>query len=77
MIFEVRARYSGISDHRDLTAGGISVTGATGLQVEASDQVAISLELFYAPLSIVRPPASASSNEGLLNLRGMVSWRIR
>ncbi|MEZ4416786.1 MAG: hypothetical protein R3E10_13640 [Gemmatimonadota bacterium] len=77
MVFEVRARYSGVTDRRDMQASGVTYAGAAGLRYRLSEALSLTGELFYTPLGIVRPPATVAATEALLNARAMVSWRVR
>ena len=75
--FQVNARYAGLIDNtQQFTDGGtISVTG--GANYLATDAWRITGEVFYTWLSVVRPPNTTSENDGLLNFRFLVSYRIR
>lgn len=75
--FQVDALYSGIHDRTlQLTDGGtVSFTG--GITYVASEKWRIMGELFYSPLSVIRPPSTSSQNDGLFNGRFLVTYRIR
>lgn len=75
--FQVNARYRGFVDHTlQLTDGGsVSFTG--GLTYVANEKWRFSGELFYTPLSVVRPPSTSSENDGLFNARFLVAYRLR
>ncbi len=75
--FNVNARYSGQLDTRDLGTTGSVWAGGAGVRIAVNRQVRVSGEVFYAPLDVVRPPSVNVASEGLLNLRAMVSYRIR
>jgi len=75
--FDVNARYSSTTDTRTLGTSGSTFAGAAGVRIPASDRLSVSGEVVYSPLDITRPPATSSANEGLLNLRALVSYRIR
>jgi hypothetical protein len=74
--FQVDAAYSGIVDRTlQTTSGGmISLTGGLTYAVDAKWRV--TGEIFYSPLSVVRPPSTSSTNDGLLNARFLVTYRI-
>jgi opacity protein-like surface antigen len=77
--FDVNALYSDgqVEDHNVQLTSGTTVSATAGLTFEASERWRITGELFYSWLSIVRPPATSSANEGFLNGRVFVSYRIR
>ena len=75
--FQVNALYQGLDDRvLQLTDGGtISMTG--GVRIIASEKVRFAGEVFYTWLSVLRPPATSSGNDGLLNARFIVTYRLR
>lgn len=75
--FQIDARYSGIVDRNQQLTDGGTVSVTTGLAWVPSDRWTVTGEIFYSWLSITRPPETSSSNEGLLNGRFLVSYRIR
>ena len=75
--FDVNARYSSTTDIRTLGTSGSTLTGAAGVRIPTTDRLTLAAEVFYSPLDVTRPPATASANEGLLNLRALISYRVR
>lgn len=75
--FQVDARYAGLIDRTlQLTDGAtVSVTG--GVSFLPNEQWRLTGEVFYSWLSVVRPPSTTSTNDGLLNARFWVAYRIR
>jgi hypothetical protein len=74
--FQVDARYSGIVDHTLQTTNSNIVSMAAGVGYAPSARWRVVTELFYSPLSVVRPPRMSSQNDGLLNGRFLVSHRF-
>jgi opacity protein-like surface antigen len=76
--FRVNAVYSDgqVEDHTVQKTSGVSVSATAGLTFAASDRLFVTAELFYSWLSIVRPPSTTSANEGLLNGRVFVGYRV-
>ena len=76
--FQVNALYGGgaIEDHNLQLTSGTTVAATAGLTYAPSPRWRISGELFYSWLSIVRPPATTSANEGFFNARLFVSYRV-
>lgn len=75
--FQVDARHSGLVDHTLQLTDGLTYSANAGVGVALSERWSLSAGLFYSWLSIRRPPATSASNEGLLNGRFLVSYRIR
>ena len=72
--FQVDARYSGIVDHTLQTTNSNTVSVAAGVGHVLSARWRVVTELFYSPLSVVRPPQVSSQNDGLLNGRFLVFY---
>jgi opacity protein-like surface antigen len=77
--FHVNALYAKgqVEDHNVQLTNGTTVSATAGLTFEASARWRVTAELFYSWLSIVRPPATSSANEGFFNGRVFVSYRVR
>jgi opacity protein-like surface antigen len=77
--FDVNAVYSGgrVEDHTVQLTRGTTVYATAGLTFAASDRFRFTAELFYSWLSVARPPSTTSANEGFLNGRAFVSYRVR
>lgn len=75
--FQIDARYSGVVDRMLQVTDGGTISLTTGLAWVPTPKWTVTGEIFYSWLSITRPPATSSSNEGLLNGRFLVSYRIR
>lgn len=75
--FEVDASYENFEDHSVLTTDGVTVAVVGGATFQASDRLRIGGEIFYSPLDVVRPPSTSSANDGLVNVRALVTYRVR
>jgi outer membrane protein W len=75
--FQVDALYSGIKDETLQLTDGFTVALSGGLVVSLGERWSFVGEVFYSPLGVVRPPDTASQNDGLFNIRGMVQYRLR
>jgi hypothetical protein len=75
--FQVDARYSGILDRTLQLTDGVTVSVTTGVGFAPSEKWSLSAELFYSWLSVNRPPATGTQNDGFLNGRFLVAYRIR
>jgi hypothetical protein len=74
--FQVNALYAGLIDHTLQTTNGETVSLTGGLGVTPFAHWRLAGELFYSPLSVVRPPKVSSQNDGLRNGRVLVSYRF-
>jgi hypothetical protein len=74
--FQVNALYAGLIDHTLQTTNGETVSLTAGLGLTPFGHWRLAAELFYSPLSVVRPPKVSSQNDGLLNGRLLVSYRF-
>ena len=74
--FQVNARYSGVQGDDLLKTDGMVWTATGGVTIHATSRLDLTAAAFYAPLDVVRPPATASGNEGLFNLRGGLRYRL-
>jgi hypothetical protein len=75
--FNVHARYAGIVDRTRQTTSGGAVAVLGGLGFAPSGPWHLSVEVFYAPLSVMRPPDTSRRNDALFNGRFLVSYRLR
>lgn len=75
-IFQVNAMEFKFIDQTRLLADGFTVAGSGGVTLPLTDRISATADVFYTPLRVTRPNAS-SSIEGMLNVRGLVSYRVR
>ena len=76
--FQIDALYTNgnTEDHTLQLTDGTTLSATAGLTYAAGDRWRVTAEVFYAWLSIVRPPATSSANEPHLNGRVLVSYRV-
>ena len=75
--FQVDARYSGIVDRTLLLTEGWTAQITAGTRYRTSAKTHLGVELFYSPLSVVRPPSARRDTEGLFNIRGYFGFSLR
>jgi hypothetical protein len=75
--FQVNAVDTHAIDHSNLwTHGGmLSTTG--GVSYLITQRVAFTVDMFYSPLEVRRTAASPVTNDGLLNVRALLSYTFR
>ena len=71
MEFQVNALTFGIIDRTLLLADGWTWSLNGGASWSLGGRTSLAVELFYSPLSVVRPPSTTTKNDPLLNLRTM------
>jgi len=76
--FDINALYAGglVADHEVQHTSGTTVSATAGVTFEVGRHLRLGAEVFYSWLPVVRPPATAAVNEGLLNGRVIVSYRV-
>jgi hypothetical protein len=74
--FQVDALYSGIRDETLQLTDGFTVAVSGGIVVSLAERWSLVGEVFYSPLGVVRPPGTESQNDGLLNVRVMIQYRL-
>jgi hypothetical protein len=72
MEFQVDAVTFGLIDRSLLLADGWTWSFNGGASWRLGGRTSIAVELFYSPLSVVRPPSTKVENDPLLNLRTML-----
>ena len=71
MEFQVNALTFGVIDRTLLLANGWTWSLNGGASWSLGGRTSFAVELFYSPLSVVRPPSTTTKNDPLLNLRTM------
>jgi hypothetical protein len=72
MEFQVDAVTYGVIDRSLLLADGWTWSFNGGASWRLGGRFSLSAEVFYSPLSVVRPPSTTQENDPLLNLRTML-----
>ncbi|MEO8215904.1 MAG: hypothetical protein ABI718_02365 [Acidobacteriota bacterium] len=75
--FQVNAETYGFLDRTHLFTHGIVYTFEGGVVWPVMPRVDAGLQLFYAPLSVLRPGDTATRNDSLLNVRILLTYRLR
>jgi len=75
--FQVDARYAGLIDRTLQLTDGTTFHVTGGVSFLGTENWRVTGEVFYSWLSVVRPPSTTQSIDGLFNARFLVSYRIR
>jgi hypothetical protein len=76
-IFQVNAPLATKIDHTRLWARGTTFSGTAGLSYLLTQRMGITVDAFYSPLSVQRQIAGPRQNDGLFNVRALLSYRMR
>ena len=75
--FEVDALTFGLSDHAHHVSRGTTVSGSGGISLRLTTRAALSIDVFYSPLSVRRTAGAPVTTDGFLNARALVTYRLR
>jgi hypothetical protein len=76
-VFHVNAPEDRALDHtREWTRGGILSTSG-GVTYRVTPKAAVTVDVFYSPLWVERTPTSPRTNDGLFNVRALLSYTFR
>lgn len=73
--FQVNALTFGFLDRTHYLSSGVTFSGSAGVTYPLSDRVDASIDAFYSPLMVRR--GSSVVNDGLFNVRALVTYRLR
>jgi hypothetical protein len=75
--FQVNAPLQTRFDRTRMWTHGKTFSGTAGISYLFTDRVALTVDAFYTPLSVRRQPNGPRTNDGLFNLRALISYTIR
>jgi len=75
--FQVDALVFGYVDHTDMVSHGVTVFGSGGITARLTSRLSMGLDVFYSPLPVRRSPGAPAQNDGFLNLRALMTYRLR
>jgi hypothetical protein len=75
--FQVNAQTFGMIDHTRLVSHGTTIFGSGGISCPLTTRLAVGVDVFYSPLSVRRGLGAPVQNDGLLNVRALVTYRLR
>lgn len=75
--FQVRALTNGFEDRTYQSASTWTFAMSAGVVYPLTDKIQVAVGMFYSPLQVTRPPATSSSNDGVVNVRSMLTYRWR
>jgi hypothetical protein len=75
--FQVDAPLTTRTDHTRLWTRGKTYSGTAGVSYLLTKRMALTVDAFYTPLSIRRTASSPRVNDGLFNVRALLSYNLR
>jgi len=75
--FQVNAPRATTRDRSELWTHGVTYTGTAGVSYMLTSRVAFTVDAFYTPLFVRRDPAGPRTNDGLFNMRALLSYTLR
>ncbi|PSJ15956.1 hypothetical protein [Nitrosomonas supralitoralis] len=73
---QVNAQTFGIRDQTRLVAETWTFAASAGFAFPLTDKLKFSVGVFYSPLWVTRPPATSSQNDGLFNVRSLLTYQF-
>jgi hypothetical protein len=74
--FQVNALTYGMIDHTRYLSNGATVSGSAGVSYRLTGRLGLGVDVFYSPLWITRHPGLPTINDGLFNVRALVTYRL-
>ncbi len=76
-VFQVDSLLATRLDRTRLWTHGKIYSASAGLSYLLTDRIGLTVDTFYSPLGVRRNPAGPRTNEGLLNVRALLSYSLR
>ena len=75
--FQVNALTFGMIDHTHYLSQGMTVSASGGVSYRLTNRWAIGMDVYYSPLSVRRGVGAPAQNDGLFNIRTLLTYRVR
>jgi len=75
--FQVNALTFGMVDHTHYFSHGTVISASGGISYRLSSRFVLSTDVFYSPLAVSRSFGAPVRNDGLFNVRTLLSYRMR
>ncbi|MDD1677917.1 MAG: hypothetical protein LUO93_01875, partial [Methanomicrobiales archaeon] len=75
--FQVDALVFGYVDHTEMVTRGMIASGSAGVTARLTSRLSMGLDVFYSPIRVSRSPGASAQNDGFLNVRTLISYRLR
>jgi hypothetical protein len=74
--FQVDALTFGMIDHTKYLSHGVTASISGGVSYRLTPRLSLGVDAFYSPLSVRRGLGAPAQNDGLFNVRGLVTYRL-
>ena len=75
--FQVNAPRANTRDRTTLWTHGATFSGTAGVSYMLTSRAAFTVDASYTPLFVRRNPAGPRTNDGLFNMRALLSYTLR
>ncbi len=75
--FQVNALTVGMIDHTRYLSSGMAVSASGGVSYRLADRWTFGMDVFYSPLSVRRSFGAPAQNDGLFNIRTLLTYQVR
>ena len=75
--FQVNAQTFGMIDHTHYLSHGTAISASGGISYRLSNRFVLTTDVFYSPLAVSRSYGAPVQNDGLFNVRALLSYRWR
>ena len=75
--FQVNALTFGMIDHTRYLSHGMVVSASGGVSYRLANRFTLGMDVFYSPLSVRRGFGAPVQNDGLFNVRTLMTYRMR
>jgi hypothetical protein len=75
-VFQTDAQTFGVRDRTRLASRGLTYSASLGMSYAVGDRAAFGAEVFYAPIRVLRPSDPSPETDGLLTIRGLLTYRL-
>jgi hypothetical protein len=75
--FQVDALTYGYLDHTHYLSHGTTVSASAGVSYRLTSRFDMGVDMFYSPLSVRHGPGAPLQQDGLFNIRALVTYHIR
>jgi hypothetical protein len=76
-VFQIHAPVEAGLDQTRLWTRGGTFSGSAGVSYLVTDRATFTVDAFYTPLWVQRTPGEPRTNDGLFNVRALLSYTIR
>ena len=75
--FQVNALTFGMIDHTHYLSHGMVISASGGVSYRLTNRFTLGMDVFYSPLSVRRGFGAPVQNDGLFNVRTLMTYRMR